>query len=542
MILTMKNRHKILFSGLLMAAAISAQSQSLEDGLRFSQNNVSGSARFQGLAGAGSALGGDISSAALNPAGLGFFRKSEFSFSGALGFASNQTTYLENKTRDGKVSFNVPNFGLVLATGQQNNQRGLWRGGAFSFSLQRLANFQNQFTYEGDNNRTSFLDYLAENASNVDANLDDISVAGINDYGYYANNRNSGGSYYDDLALAQLAYKNYLINPIPATNNGQIVKDSQGNTVYTTGYYASIGQAAKIRQRETINTTGAANQWNIGYGGNVADKFYFGANVGIVSVNYGLEKKLNETVLETTPVFIEEQEYSRFIDDYTYTERVNARGSGLNISGGIIYRPNDIIRFGASITSPTSIRIREDFSKDISARFYQGAISNGTTSTQANNNPVRNEYTITRPWRASGGVAVFLGKNGFITADAEYVPYNSITLNANGDRSSGDTRFKSAVNLRLGGEARLDVFRVRAGFAYQDDPHRKNGGDDLDRKTLNFTLGGGIRQSKWFMDVAAIHSRRQSGYTPYMLGSDRVPSAITQNAATNVVLTVGTFF
>lgn len=523
----MKTKHIFTLSLLCATTMMAAQAQSLQDGLRFSQSNVSGSARFQGLAGSGSALGGDISSAALNPAGLGFFRKSEFSFSGALGFAATQTAYLDNTTRDGKANFNISNFGIVLAGGQQANRRGPWKGGALSFSFQRLANFQNQYSYDGENNRTSFLDYLSENATNVDANLDDMSVSSIDDYGRYADGRNSGGNYYDDLALAQLAYKNYLVNPIPDTDNA---------------YYASIGQTAKIRQRETINTTGAANQWNIGYGGNIDDKLYIGANVGIVSMNYGLEKRLTENILQTSVISIEGEDFSRFIDNYTYTERVNTRGSGLNISGGLIYRPNDVIRFGASITSPTSIRIREDFSKDISATFYPGVIAGGITSTQANNNPARNEYTVTKPWRASGGLAVFIGKSGFITADAEYVPYNAIILNANGDRKSGDAQFKSVVNLRVGGEARLDIFRVRAGFAYQDDPYQRNGGDGLDRKTLNFTLGGGIRQNKWFMDLAAIHSRQQSGYTPYTLRTERIPSAITQNSATNVVFTVGTFF
>ena len=47
---------------------------------RYSQSQVHGSARTLGFAGAQTALGADLGSLSSNPAGLGFYRKSEFSF------------------------------------------------------------------------------------------------------------------------------------------------------------------------------------------------------------------------------------------------------------------------------------------------------------------------------------------------------------------------------------------------------------------------------------------------------------------------------
>jgi hypothetical protein len=61
---------------------------------RFSQPNTFGSARFQGMAGVNTALGADVSSIAGNPAGLGFFRKSEWSISAGLNFAAARADYL----------------------------------------------------------------------------------------------------------------------------------------------------------------------------------------------------------------------------------------------------------------------------------------------------------------------------------------------------------------------------------------------------------------------------------------------------------------
>ena len=48
--------------------------------LDLSRTTPGGSARMLGLGEAQTSLGGDISSASSNPAGLGFFNKSEFSF------------------------------------------------------------------------------------------------------------------------------------------------------------------------------------------------------------------------------------------------------------------------------------------------------------------------------------------------------------------------------------------------------------------------------------------------------------------------------
>jgi hypothetical protein len=61
-----------------------------ETALLFSRTRPGGSARIQALGGSQIALGGDYSSAGSNPAGLGMFNKSEFTFS--TGLTSNTTS------------------------------------------------------------------------------------------------------------------------------------------------------------------------------------------------------------------------------------------------------------------------------------------------------------------------------------------------------------------------------------------------------------------------------------------------------------------
>ncbi|HSI91080.1 MAG TPA: hypothetical protein VK927_08185, partial [Adhaeribacter sp.] len=81
------NNVKIWLAGLaLVALAGNASAQNEVDALRYSNLSFGGTARIQGIGGAQTALGADASSMNGNPAGLGFYRKSEFTFSPGLNF------------------------------------------------------------------------------------------------------------------------------------------------------------------------------------------------------------------------------------------------------------------------------------------------------------------------------------------------------------------------------------------------------------------------------------------------------------------------
>ena len=55
-------------------------SQEIADALRYSQNNLTGTARFQAMSGAFGALGGDFSSLNINPAGSAIFLNNQVGF------------------------------------------------------------------------------------------------------------------------------------------------------------------------------------------------------------------------------------------------------------------------------------------------------------------------------------------------------------------------------------------------------------------------------------------------------------------------------
>jgi hypothetical protein len=86
------------------------------------------------------------------------------------------------------------------------------------------------------------------------------------------------------------------------------------------------------------------------------------------------------------------------------------------------------------VVTPTYYwNLREESSTELNTNFNTGApIDLETVITN-------NDYQLTTPLRLSGGLAVFAGKRGFVSADVEYITYNSARLNSRvGDDFTAD--------------------------------------------------------------------------------------------------------
>jgi hypothetical protein len=68
---------------------------------------------------------------------------------------------------------------------------------------------------------------------------------------------------------------------------------------------------------------------------------------------------------------------------------------------------------------------------------------------------------------------------------------------------------------------------------------------------LNLTAGVGMRLPSFYLDLALVHSRFKTGYSPYTFQNDpyytnpeyfQVPGVTVRNTTTNAVLSFGTFF
>src|SRR5258705_9699594 len=159
----MKKIISLALSGFSVFISISAIAQTYaEKALRFSRINPCCSARIQAMGGSQVALGGDYSSAFSNPAGLGFFNRSEATFSMGTNFFNATSSYLGNTTSDSKSNFNIPGFSVVF---HNDKNKGKLVSGNFAISFTRTNNFNQNFTYQGTNPHNSLIDYFVEQSN-----------------------------------------------------------------------------------------------------------------------------------------------------------------------------------------------------------------------------------------------------------------------------------------------------------------------------------------------------------------------------------------
>lgn len=499
------------------------QAQSIDDNAlgyyeyanKFSQIGFGGSARMQAMAGAQTALGGDIGTLTKNPAGLGVYRKSDLSISGGLLFNSTNSAYTSPTettfTKNNKDNFNIPSFGVVFANSNDSEYGGDWKSEGIGVSFNRLNNFHNRFSYEGQNNENSFRDFLVDQYGHLSFN--DVSTTDQSP---------------DDLFSA--AYYTFLLNQYDATG-------AENASVP----FWTFSQGERIKQEEEITISGAQNQWDFGYGANYQDKLYLGASIGIMSLHHKITRSYKETLLDL-----------REVDQIEYNTFEETNGTGFNFKIGTIYKANDIVRLAVSLETPTYYSLKEEFNSDLSAAFNNVLIE-GTSDTvivpnsnSESTTTLENKYNLRTPYRVNGGLALFAGKNGFITADLEYVFYNRARLSADGFNFTADNKtirniYKAAANIRIGGEYRVDNFRLRGGYAYYGNSLEENVSSVGNARSY-ITGGIGLKLASYSFDVAVVYSNYESGFSPYTLSDGTQPTVITDNSNLGITFTYGVRF
>ncbi|MDB5236543.1 MAG: hypothetical protein JWR44_3536 [Hymenobacter sp.] len=525
----MKKRILWLSLALVVGQAGHAFAQVAEDALQYSRLQFGGPARTLGIGGANVALGADFGNLTSNPAGLGLFQKSEFHFTPGLGLGQADARVVgsplaaQNETKN---SFHIGSAGLVLATRRpDSDQSSNWRGGAFVLGFTRLADFNTAYRYQRTaNNNESFLARLRPSAGpNKQAFFDNLDDQVDNN---------------DFSTNLGLAYGAYLANITQARMGSRL--DSA---------VVLRQQGSILAQNTLIVNSGSISQFDLGYGANYRDRLYIGGAIGIVSSNYKQVRTLTET----------DNDPATHFNSLTSRQELQTKGSGFNARVGLIYRASDVIRVGASVQTPTFMRFTDTYNESLRGNFSATGtdrvpsdlpIGDGpTVSLRANDYA----YTLTTPFRANGGVALTLGKHGFVTSDVEYVGYGQARLHNDSQDANGDDytfsaendeirdSLQSAVNLRVGAEGRFDVFRVRLGYARYGDPYKTDANNE--RAQNFYTAGVGLRQGNFFIDAAAVYTTfDQRTYLSYSVPGTRTPVVKLNHNRYTTSITAGITF
>ena len=435
--------------------------QTIDDALRLSQNQLGGSARFISMGGAFGSLGGDLTTLSYNPAGLGVFQRSEFSFSPGISYNSTTAGFLGNDTEDFKYNFAFNNLGTVLSFQPGS---GMVKNVNFGLAFNRLNDFNQFVRIEGFNPTGSLVDYFFFNPY-VDGNITGLDPEDL------------------DPFWERLAFDAYVIDTIPGTD-----------FEYTSPVPLGVDMSKRL------DSYGRNSEWTISMGTNLMHKLYLGATIGIQSFDYGITTVHREDWTEGAS--------SRF---FSFRRELSTNATGYNFKMGFIYRPIDLIRIGGAFHTPTFFRVDDEYFNSMQSSYVTGSVV--PTDNDGYQLPADYfNYRLVSPFRAIGSIGLQLKQFGLVSVDYEFVDYASMRFREgksdadfNADNDNIRDTYRSVSNIRTGAEFKLGVFALRGGFAFYGSPYLK-GLENEDAFTTSISAGIGIREKNYYFDMGFVRS------------------------------------
>jgi hypothetical protein len=510
---------KIFFILASMVASLSIHAQEPADALRYSWTTPSGTARQQAVGGAMTSLGGDISAAYVNPAGLGFYKTGDLVLTPGFNLLNNKSTYYGRTEKDKKNGLSFGTSGIVLGTGTNGDRKGRSSGMAVALAINRTASFGSNILYRGSNNQSSYSQKFLEEIRSVrDANL-------------VANNYPFGTS---------LAFNAYWIDTIAG--------GTSGNYQFQTRAPIATG----LLQENTVTNRGGITELALAFAGNQRDKFYFGGSIGVPFLHY--EKQATFTEADATG------NTANNFDFASITENLTTSGIGVNLKMGIIFKPVEYVRLGLAVHTPSFFILTDRYNASVTANTesYKGMLTQ-ESGLFTNGTDAEFMYRMFTPYRVMASASYVLREiedvrkqKGFLTADIEYVNYkaSSFTTDPEGDESQStkdylkslnstiDKAYKGAFNFKAGGELKFTTIMARLGMAYYGNPYKDLGHAE---KGNRFSVSGGLgyRNKGMFIDLTYVHTMGKDVHFAYRLQNTAFSGASIRQTGGNALLTVG---
>ncbi len=490
-----------------------------EDALRFSFYPQNGTARNLAIGGAMGSLGGDINATFVNPAGLGFYKTGEFVFTPGFFLNNNKAAFRGTHSSNKKNAFGLGTSGFVLGSANASNPR---RSSAFSLAITQTASFNNQLRYSGLNNYSSFSEQFAEEFAKSGYSIDEVLVS------------NSPLPYGSATALYT-----YLIDTV--TINGIVqVKGAPE-------YILDAGQA--LKQEMTKTTKGGMYELALAFAQNKNDKWYWGISIGVPFVHYRSNTVFHESDTSSNT--------SNYFKQFTYEDDFKTTGYGFNAKLGVIYRPQDYIRLGLAVQTPTYLTLKDTRTTHLSTDLENPVKSFSVSSEDFTNNaPGESKYIQLTPFKAVLSASYVFREventkkqRAFISADIEYVNHRGSRFYSNNEEPSDEEKayykdlgrvvkrnYKGAFNFRVGGELKFNIIMARLGFAYYGNPYK-----DAGYKGNRMLLSGGLgyRNKGLFIDLTYVHAISKDVDFPYRLEDRANTYAMLKQQRGNIVATVG---
>ncbi len=495
----------LLIIGVISMSTINAQD--ITDAVRFSSENIQGTARFRAMSGAFGALGGDMSAVSLNPAGSAIFNNSYASFSVSNMDTENETRFFNNSNISSESNFDFNQAGVVFVFNNTNSNNP-WRKFVLGFAYEQTQNFDNDWFASGVNNR-SIDSYFLANAQGK--RLDEISAfadESIDDA--YAD---IGASYGFANQQAFLGYESFILEPD---------SDDDANTIYTSNI-----AAGNFNQEYSFRSTGYNGKLSVNLAAQYQDNLYLGLNLNSHFINYDRSTFLLE----------ENSNVGSLVNEVAFENILSTVGNGFSFQLGGIAKLNDMLRVGISYDSPVWYTISEETTQYIdTVRDDNGLITTIIDPQIVNIFP---DYKLQTPAKITGSVALVLNKQGLISFDYSRKDYGNTKFTPKSDSYFAaqntiiNNNLKAANTYRIGGEVRHERFSFRGGYKLEESPYNDTSfyGD-----LKGFSLGVGYNFGGTRLDLAYENAKRDINHRLYNVGLTDAARIATDN--TNVTLSL----
>lgn len=502
----------IVLLGLLISSVTLLLAQSETDAYRMSQRQLDGSARFTGMAGAFSAVGGDLSAIERNPAAIAVFHNDYASITALVNASNTMSNAVDGSHSEQNTKVKLGNLGVVFS---RFNERS---GNGFTFAITGSSPLRISRRIQGRNSIPqvySLADYVAA------ITPDDIKTSDLGHaYGYDPYQQNIPW-------FSVLGYNAGWISPTN-TERGPFESTFFYPTKPGSNEYSLYGPSVSDL---SYNEEATQKEVEFAFGFNYQDRLYSGFSLKVTSLDYRISSEYSENFTDG--------------DYLTLGNTLSTSGKGFSGSLGVIGRPTDFLRLGIAFHTPTIMFLTDAFEANASSR-YSHAIDPNTNKpypqdmwVMKSNTPesASLNYRLLSPSRLTFGIASTFRRYGLLSFDYELIPYGTMRLyNALGKPYNYDNRvipthYTLAHTFRIGGEFfPIQSFALRFGYMYKTSPMKTvatktlPGNNALAESFLvvgtlphfilpshshTYTLGAGYRFNSVFsVDAAFVYSKQ----------------------------------
>ncbi len=541
-------KKKLIIMALAVLASAGAGAQTVYDAMNIAQKDLNGTARFVGMGGAMSALGGDISTISTNPAGIGIYRSNDAMVTMGYSITGTESKFGGNTFEANKNRWSFDNAGFVIST-KIGNMTSL-RYVNFGFNYHKSKSFYKNMTMGGLLGKVGS-DYVSQVAS-MAIQATDGAYAYYEDHHSYLDYGKSG-TYRNDYAgwLGTLGFQ-----------GGLLFEDTETEAYNTYTPYIPSEADALFLSRER----GGVDEYDFNVAFNVEDRLYFGVTLGAYAVDYNKYSFYDENYQYTW------EDGNQYEEGYSLESFNRIHGAGVDLKLGAIFRPieDSPLRVGLAIHSPVYYKLTYTTGALMSTDLYLPAEDGSEVMThttidtysELGGRDMDRDFGLQTPWLFNVSLGYTVGNSLALGAEYEYEDYSSMKFfYPEGDEMAWETGesdlcLKRVSTVRLGAEFKpIPAFALRLGYnfsssAFKDDAIKALPANSINTDTdfansesMNtFTVGIGYRGSKVYADLAYKYNMYKSKFYPFVDDLGVLAATRVNNERSQVLFTLGMRF